>query len=227
VPVVVAASSEPCATPGRPASAGPRRAVQSSGRVVQPFGERGLYRRGCTRLACPQGRQDRGRGVPRVKPGPHDGFRVALGNDHAQTGLMRGCGPGTPRPHPGRRAWLRCGASPAVSACVHCGHPWRGPATTAQSWALLRSAVAWRQRGQCCPTGRTRLSPRWSNLGSRCGALRRPAPRRSAEQRKPPLVSAGDSFGELSPCLHGMAHGEPDGQGTVRQPGPPVPQDAA
>jgi hypothetical protein len=58
---------------------------------------------GFRRLAvfCPparKGRQVQGRRSPRVKLGPHDGFRAVSGNDLAQTGLMRGCGPGTPRP---------------------------------------------------------------------------------------------------------------------------------
>ena len=71
---------------------------------------------GLRRLAvfCPparKGRQVQGRRSPRVKLGPHDGFRAAFGNDLAQTGLMRGCGPGMPRPH---RSWTRAPSDPAA-----------------------------------------------------------------------------------------------------------------
>ena len=56
-------------------------------------------------MICPPARKGRQAPGPRGAPGSNrDRMMVsadASGNDHAQTGLMRGCGPGTPRPHPG------------------------------------------------------------------------------------------------------------------------------
>ena len=87
---------------------------------------------GLRRLAvfCPparKGRQLPGRRSPRVKLGPHDGFRAAFGNDLAQTGLMRGCGPGTPRPHRSRTLGPSGRAAVLVRPTSKCVSSWQLP----------------------------------------------------------------------------------------------------